>query len=357
MPLSPVHVWFNKSFAVTAALTRSLDASRYVVHVSHTDASHASLHAAPRPFLEPKNLTGDDYAEWMLDTALKRGINIVVAAKEREYLADEVERFARAGVQLIVPALRQTQRHLDHKDEFLRAWNASVLPIPEWRGFDDLPSFDRAVAELRRPGTRLCMKPVQGIYANGFRVLTEQPSPRSFFGGELYQMTYAAARELLQAGQTPPMLLMHTLEGAERSIDGVAWRGELLTATVRRKLGGAQRIENRPDLIQAARQIAQTYRLSGMFNFQTKDSQTKDKRAEGQSGEAHLLEINARASGGSYLSVAGSGVDPLALLLDAACGEVRQVWGRTDVTVAERKSARMVTPAPVEAALPDPVGA
>ena len=349
---SPVHVWFNKSFAVTAALTRSLDAARYAVHVSHTDGDHASLHAAPRPFLEPRNLVGAAYGDWMLDTALGRGIGIIVAAKEREVLADEVERFAQAGVQLIVPATRQTQRHLDHKDEFLRAWNASVLPIAEWRGFDDLPSFDRAVAELRLPGTRLCMKPVQSIYANGFRVLTEQPSPRSFFGGELYQMTYAAARELLQAGQTPPMLLMHTLEGAERSIDGVAWRGELLTATVRRKLGAAQRIENRPDLLEAARQIARTYQLSGMFNFQMKDAKTS-----GQPGEAHLLEINARASGGSYLSMAGSGVDPLALLLDAACGEVRQVWGRTDVTVAERKSARMVTPAIVESAVPDPVGA
>lgn len=340
----PVHVWFNKSFTVAARLIEALRGTRYVAHASHTDPAHASLHAAPHAFLEPRGLVGDAYAGWMLETARERGIHVIVVAKEREVLADHVDAFAREGVQLIVPATREVQRHLEHKDEFLGGWNPDILPIPSWRTFTDLVTFDEAADALRTPGTRLCMKPARGIYASGFRVLTDRPSPKSFFGGELYQMTHAAARELLAEGQTPTMLLMHTLEGVERSIDCVAWQGELLSAVVRRKAESAQRIEDRPDLVEAARSIARTYTLSGLFNFQTKD----------QRGVAHMLEINARASGGCYLAMAGSGVNTMALLLDAATGTVRHEWGDVGVTVAEHKTGRIVTPASVEDAAPVP---
>ncbi|WP_412028711.1 ATP-grasp domain-containing protein [Deinococcus yunweiensis] len=330
--MTPVHVWFNKSFAVTAALIHALNGTRYVAHASHTDATHASLHAAPQAFLEPRGLVGEAYVAWALDTARSRGIDVMVAAKERELLADHVADFAAAGVTLITPAPREIQLLLEHKDAFLRDWDASILPIPRWTTFRSRESFDAAVAELETPGLRLCMKPARGIYASGFRVLTERPSPRSFYGGELYQMTYAAARELMDAGDTPLMLLMHTLEGAERSIDCVAWQGELLSATVRRKFDSAQKIEDRPDLVQAATRIAARYGLSGLFNFQTKD----------QTGVAHMLEINARASGGTYLAMAGSGVNSATLLLDAATGNVRREHGRVDVVVAEHKTGRVV---------------
>ncbi|MFC6619389.1 ATP-grasp domain-containing protein [Deinococcus radiophilus] len=100
-------------------------------------------------------------------------------------------------------------------------------------------------------------------------------------------MSLAAARELFSAPQFPPMLLMEVLEGPERSVDCVAWEGRLIRAVVRRKFGVGQVIEDRPDLTEAARRIAERYGLSGIFNFQTKD----------QAGAANMLEINARASG------------------------------------------------------------
>lgn len=329
-----MNVWFNKNFSVTAAQIRALEGTRYVAHASHTDPSHAALHATPHRFLEPRGLVGEPYVRWLLREAQVREIEILVAGKERERLADHVDELRAAGVRLIVPAPAATQRHLERKDEFLRAWDPGILPIPRWTTFTDLASFEQGVRELREDGVRLCMKPACGIYASGFRVLAPQPDRASFFGGELYQMSLAAARELIAQGPLDTMLLMHTLEGVERSVDCVAWEGELLVAVVRRKEGSSQRLEDRPDLVEAARRIARHYGLSGIFNFQTKD----------QDGAPHMLEINARAPGGLYLSMAG-GVNFPKVMLDAATGEAGMSQGQVNLTVAEHKTARVVTAA------------
>ncbi|QFP77620.1 ATP-grasp domain-containing protein [Deinococcus sp. AJ005] len=335
-----MNVLFTKNFSVTAAQLHALKGSRYAVWASHTDPGHGMLAAADHTFLEPRGLLGDDYAAWLLDACVRHGIDLVIPGKERERLASWQESFAAAGVTLITPALETTQRHLERKDEFLRDWHTDVLPIPRWTTFDSLASFDDAAATLREPGVRLCVKPARGIYASGFRVLMDTPDLKSFLGGELYQMSHAAARELFASGELPTMLLMHTLEGAERSVDCVAWQGELLRAVVRRKGGEGQQIEDRPDLVEAARQITARYGLSGIFNFQTKDGPD----ADGRNRTPNMLEINARASGGLRYSMA-AGVNFPLLLLDAATGVLDRTAippVQTGLRVAEDKVARVI---------------
>lgn len=304
-------VLFTKNFSVTSAQIRALDDSPYQVWASHTDPHHGMISAAPHHFLEPKGLLGEEYVHWLLGAAAEHGMELIIPGKERERLGDARALFKERGITLIAPSDWPTQRHLERKDEFLSAWDTSILPIPRWTTFHTLAEFDAAYAELKVDGVRLCMKPARGIYASGFRVLLEQPDLKSFLGGELYQMSVKAARELIGEHTLNTMLLMHTLEGAERSIDCVAWQGRLIRAVVRRKGEHGQVIDNRPDLVQAADKISQKYALSGIFNFQTKDQQRVP----------HMLEINARASGGLRYSMA-AGINFPRLLLDAATGQL-----------------------------------
>ncbi|CAM3748265.1 ATP-grasp domain-containing protein [Deinococcus frigens] len=339
-----MNVLFTKNFSVTAAQIQALDGTRYAVWASHTDPAHRMLTAAAHTFVEPRGLLGDGYAAWLLDACVGRRIELVIPGKERERLASWQTRFAAAGITLITPASEATQRLLEHKDEFLRDWDTAILPIPPWTTFDSLRGFDSGVARLRQQGVRLCMKPAKGMYASGFRVLLDTPDLKSFLRGQMFQISVAAARELFADQELPPMLLMHTLEGVERSIDCVAWQGELLRAVVRRKGGpntdGGQLIEDRPDLVQAARRISARYGLSGIFNFQTKD---------GPGEVAHMLEINARASGGLRYSMA-AGVNFALLLLDAATGVLDRAAippVQTGLRVAEDPVIRVIHgPAP-----------
>ncbi|GGL92496.1 hypothetical protein GCM10010840_33320 [Deinococcus aerolatus] len=335
-----MNVLFTKNFTVTAAQLHALKGSRYALWASHSDPGHGMLAAADHTFLEPRGLLGDDYAAWLLDACARHGIQLVIPGKERERLAGWEEQFAAAGVTLITPASEATQRHLDRKDEFLRDWDTDILPVPRWTTFDSLETFDEAVASLRQPDVRLCVKPARGIYASGFRVLLDTPDLNSFLRGDLYQMSHASARELFASGELPTMLLMHTLEGAERSVDCVAWQGELLRAVVRRKGGEGQQIEDRPDLLEAARQISARYGLSGIFNFQTKDGPD----ADGRNRTPNMLEINARASGGLRYSMA-AGVNFPLLLLDAATGVLDRAAippVLTGLRVTEDKVARVM---------------
>ncbi|RTR26848.1 ATP-grasp domain-containing protein [Deinococcus radiophilus] len=356
---SPTRVLLNKNFSVTAAQMTALMGAQaaagdadapYELWASHSDPANGMLAAASHTLLEPAGLLGDAYADWLLDACVQRGIGVLWAGKEREWLADHQGRFAAQGVQLVVPAERHIQEKLDHKDAFLEDWDPQILPIPRWQRFTTPQEFGAAYAALQGSRRRLCIKPAQGIYASGFRILEDPPSLDGFLGGSLYTMSLAAARELFSAPQFPPMLLMEVLEGPERSVDCVAWEGRLIRAVVRRKFGVGQVIEDRPDLTEAARRIAERYGLSGIFNFQTKD----------QAGAANMLEINARASGGLRYSMA-AGVDFLRLGLDAATG--RLDWDalptvQTGFQVYEDKAVRVVPglPAWAEAGLHTPSG-
>ncbi|ADV68781.1 ATP-grasp domain-containing protein [Deinococcus maricopensis] len=295
-------LYFNKNFAVTTAQIKAVNAGgRYVTLASHSDPEHPMLHAAHEALTEPRGLLGDAYVDWLLDTCARLRVDAFLVGKEPKSVARRAAEFEARGVHLIVPADADTLTLLDHKDQFLAGWDADLLPIPAWTTFRDAAAFEGALAALRAdpafvPGrTRLCVKPARGIYASGFRVLTDGDDLRAFLEGNLYQMSTAEARRLFAQPDLPTMLLMHTLEGPERSVDCVAWRGELAAAVVRRKgAGDVQVLEDRPDLVEAARQIARTYGLSGIFNFQTKDD---------GAGRANMLEINARASGGLRYSL------------------------------------------------------
>ena len=302
-------VLFTKNFSVTSAQLAALEGAPYEVWASHTDPGHGMLAAAPHTF---------SGTAWPAGRRLRRvaavGLHgarhqLVVPGKERERLGHWQPRLSEAGITLIIPADEATQRHLERKDEFLRIGTRLFCPFRAGRPSIPPTALTRAAA-LANPACALCLKPARGIYASGFRVLMERPDLNSFLKGELYQMSVAAAREMFAGRTLPTMLLMHTLEGAERSIDCVAWQGRLIRAVVRRKGEHGQRLEDRPDLVAAAAKIAPTYQLSGIFNFQTKDDGLR---------VPHMLEINARASGGLRYSMA-AGINFPRLLLDAATG-------------------------------------
>ncbi|MFC6619390.1 hypothetical protein [Deinococcus radiophilus] len=129
---SPTRVLLNKNFSVTAAQMTALMGAQaaagdadapYELWASHSDPANGMLAAASHTLLEPAGLLGDAYADWLLDACVQRGIGVLWAGKEREWLADHQGRFAAQGVQLVVPAERHIQEKLDHKDAFLEDWD------------------------------------------------------------------------------------------------------------------------------------------------------------------------------------------------------------------------------------------
>lgn len=221
--------------------------------------------------------------------------------------------FAQRGCTVIAPGDRNLARHLADKAAFMQGFSNPFLQVPPYRVFQDLAGYEQALAELADQGT-LCIKPVQGIYGSGFRILRRSDPWKLLLSNNTLDLDPSELRRMLQVAPSPtPLLLMTYLEGLEYSVDVASWHGEVGVAVTRAKEGRAQRVYPDPTLSEAAVHLAQTYGLSGVWNFQAKEHR----------GQLYILEINARMSGGLYQTHC-SGVVPHQVAIQLAFGEQPQ---------------------------------
>lgn len=338
-------VWFNKSFSPVLHSIRALSGAARVL-ASHTHPDSPTLLVADEAFLEPAGLTGEAYVRFCLDVCRERGVTVFWPQKEARSIVARRADFEAIGVLLIVAAGPDVLRHLDEKDRFTAHFPREICPVPETVPVRTWPAFETATRALRTRHAGVCFKPARGVYGHGFRILTVQEDLDAFLGGDQLHMTMNQARALFTSSPEatfPTMLVMQHLGGVERSVDAVAWNGELAAATVRCKVGGlgnVQLLEDRPDLVEATRRLARHFGLSGVFNAQFKDD---------DAGVPHMLEINPRPSGGLYLSLASGTNYPL-VALNLALGRLRPEDvppPATGLRVTEVKQALVLDGAPL----------
>ena len=202
----------------------------------------------------------------------------------------------------------------EDKARFYATIAPSVAPAPRFIAVRNASEFSAAVATLRADGCEVCLKPAASTGGLGFRILDDGRSDlRNLFGGENIRITTALATHILaQEEEFRPLLIMEYLSGAEYSVDCLAASGRLLCAVPRRKpsrIGGAQFLEDRTELISLSKRVAAAYELDGIFNVQVRYL----------NGIAKVLEINARMSGGVYFACL-SGVDLPAWAIALAAG-------------------------------------
>jgi biotin carboxylase len=309
-------VWYNKGFSTTIHQVRALAGHAHTI-ASHTDGDTATLLVADRAFIEPKGLVGIEYLQYCLQICREFGVTMMVPSKENVLLARHQQAFSDIGVQLLHVAAPDTLKLLENKAKFSASFPRHICAIPETHAVNTWREFKKASKAIKKHYD-VCFKPSYGVYGYGFRILVKQRRLSKFLAGDTITMTRREAKDLLSQHQHfPTMLVMQHLPGVERSVDAVAWRGELAAAVVRRKDGGlgvsnVQLLEEHPKIVEMVRQLTAYYQLSGIFNVQFRE----DKH-----GVPHILEINARASGGLRISMA-SGINFPLLMIQLASGEI-----------------------------------
>ncbi len=346
MPLPTI--WFNKSFSGTLQQIRALAGHARVI-ASHTSADSIMLRGDHDAFLEPRGLVGEAYAEYCLSVCRARGVDVFFAQKEMAALAARREDFETQGTRLIVAGTPQTLALLDDKAAFSATFPAEPLGtrVPETFTVTTWPQMQAAILDLRTRHAGVCMKPARGVYAAGFRVLTEREDLRRFLAGDVFFMSEAQAHLLYSAQpEFPATLVMEHLPGLERSVDCVAWAGDLAGAVVRAKVGGGvQELQDHPALLDVVRRMTRHYGLSGLFNVQFKEDVT---------GAPCVLEVNPRAAGGLATSMV-SGLNFPWVAVQLALGLITPAdvpAPRTGLRVTEVKDVLELTDAPLRALLP-----
>jgi carbamoylphosphate synthase large subunit len=237
---------------------------------------------------------GDDpgYIDALLEVAAREKAQLVFPQSSAEVaaIAGGADRF---GVPVLVSSSRSIAM-ASAKSETARLADELSIPQPRTIEAADADSFRAAARELGYPGRDICMKPLEGKGARGFRVLSAGIDRRHQLlhgrPGTLLPATVEETVEILEGdGQGfPTMLVMELVEGEELAVDVLCRGGRTLIASAKTReafragLAMEFRIIDRPDLLRYSRDLVEALGLDWIVNVQFLGDR--------------LLEVNPRIS-------------------------------------------------------------
>ena len=332
-PLKPQpisSVWLAEAQSSQRDMLASLQQlkSNYPQHDLTVLASHRANRAeifefADHHFYEPREPKTDSQASALdTDTSLSRwqfvlehcqANNVKVLLTGRNGIDFEAHReaFETAGIRLLTGATSvEMLDKIDDKFQFIQHCQAHDIPVSEGWRFDSLEELKQLLAQHGHQP--LCVKPITGIFAQGFwrldtgtTIISDAAHPNqeqdknydSFehlyfteekkINTEQYVSAYAHSQMVHE--RPIPMLLMPYLAGQEYSIDVVCERGEVLAAVTRHKVGKIQHIGYDEGVMAVVVPLIKAFGCDGIVSVQTKQD---------DAGVHRVLEINSRPSGG-----------------------------------------------------------
>jgi hypothetical protein len=314
-----LNVWFNSGVSITAIIRAireredQLLANEKIINklfCTHKNAYFVGFGEADFAQAEPV-FTGDEYVQWALEFAERHRIDRLVVGDHFKALTGAESRFNDIGVQLMYSCPTDKWDAIDDKSAFYATLklNGEQRMLPAWGvwndGGGDLDAVaNRVFSEIlseHDETTPICVKPVRGIYGQGFFRLSTKP--------DAHQQLFYPDRRIIEKSQFNSLaienglkhghgnwMVMEFLSGPEYSVDCLAWGGKLISAVAREKQGGnsGQVIVHDETLLEYCRSLANIFKLHGVFNAQFLRNKQR---------ELKVLEINPRFSGGTGMSV------------------------------------------------------
>ena len=248
--------------------------------------------------------------QFVLEQAQKNHVKVLLTGRNSIDYEAHRDAFVAAGIRLLTGATSVSAlERIEDKFAFMQHCHAHDIPVATaWR-FDNTDELNTLLA--KHGHQPLCVKPVTGIFAQGFwRLDTGKDENMRYDSFEhLYfteekkinteQFIAAYERSRMVQEQPIPMLLMPYLAGQEYSIDVVCEQGEVLAAVTRHKTGKIQHIGYDTSVMAVVIPLIKAFGCDGIVSVQTKAD---------DNGQHRALEINSRPSGGIGYT-AHSGVD------------------------------------------------
>ena len=250
----------------------------------------------------PKQMPPLDMPRWqfVLEQAQQQQVKVLLTGRNSIDYEAKRDAFAAAGIRLLTGATSvDALASIDDKFAFMQHCQAHNIPVAEaWR-FDTLAELE---ALLDKYGDQpLCVKPVTGIFAQGFWRLDTGKAAADLYDSfeHLYfteekkisteQFLQAYSHSQMVHERPIPMLLMPYLSGQEYSIDVVCEYGEVLAAVTRHKTGKIQHVGYDQEVMAVVIPLISAFGCDGIVSVQTKAD---------SDGQHRVLEINSRPSGG-----------------------------------------------------------
>lgn len=301
-----LNIWFNRWFSTVShymeMIRHNPDQQAFLIYGTHPNPDTVYFKNCDVAFTEP-DTKGEEYLQFCLDFCQQHNIDIFVPRKENVLIARNLALFEAIGVKVLVCLDGDLMALMDNKLAMYRSLeehnNAghAIVTIPKYRVVNNAEDFKEAYLELTSDGSRLCIKPIVGEGASGFRIIDDAADTISFLFNTASSQKISfetAYKTLKKQAQFQDLMVLEYLDGYEYSIDCLAGAdGTLHTAIPRKKgRGRIREIEYNEELLDIASRMAEQYKIPFVFNIQVK---YKD-------GVPKLLEINPRMSGGLHIS-------------------------------------------------------
>jgi hypothetical protein len=319
-----MHIHFNHHISCLSDIILMIREAHpnVTMSASHTRKDHGLsdvLETVTKEMMNPKSSDmPKGYVSWLINSAKEEGADVVIPYLYRHELSLHAGAFDRSGLTLITCGTHEIMTQIEDKTSLLRRAEKLGILISPFFSWNDVSGFNRSVdhyIDTQPEDVRLCVKPSQGIYGEGFRILYDELGKGSFRTAMRDQdptMSIQSMRRLLkQSDPGKKMMTMPFLPGLERSVDFACLNGRMLGAVTREKHGNIQIINHNSEAVEMASVLVADMSLSGLANIQT---------LEGSNGYQHLLEMNSRAAGGIGMT-AHSGINLPGLLVSGLQGK------------------------------------
>lgn len=248
--------------------------------------------------------------EFVINHAKKHHAKVLLTGRNSRDYEPYRQNLQNAGIRLLTGATSMAMLDkIDNKADFTQYCQQQHIPVATAWQFDNLTQLQELLNQHQSKD--LCVKPVSGIFAQGFWKLCDVDSFEHLYltdnkkiATEQFLSAYQHSQMVVQ--KPIPMLLMPYLSGREYSIDVVCERGEVLGAVTRYKHGSVQYVGYDSDVMAVVIPLIRAFGCDGIVSVQTKAD---------EQGVHHVLEINSRPSGGiGYTVHCGVDLTQLAFL-------------------------------------------
>ena len=273
---------------------------------SHDSYAGININSIEEEIAEPMEIK--PRWQYVLENAQKNNVKVLLTGRNGIDYEAQRDQFEAAGIRLLTGATSVLALEtIDDKFAFMQQCQAHGIPVATaWR-FDNTTELKALLNE--HSNEPLCVKPVTGIFAQGFwRLDSERPMDEQYDSFEhLYfteekkintaQFVEAYHNSQMIKERPIPMLLMPYLSGREYSIDVVCEYGEVLAAITRYKTGKIQHIGYDESVMAVVIPLIKAFGCDGIVSVQTKQN---------DDGQHCVLEINSRPAGGiGYTTYSG----------------------------------------------------
>lgn len=293
---SPRTVWLAEGQSSQRDMLQSLRTlkTRYPLTLIASHRSHRPeiTNIADIAYQEPQEEAAR--VPFVLEHAQRHRTHLLLTGRNGRAYEAQRKAFADAGIRLFTGAKSEDALDIiDDKSRFAAHCARHGIPVAGGEVFRNIRELEALLA--CHANRALCIKPVHGIFAQGFWRLDNSADPFAHLyhtdARKIHPEQFIAAYRRSTMVQERPiaMLLMPYLPGREYSVDIACENGEILLAVTRRKENGVQHIGDDTAELPWLAALIRSLQCDGIISVQSKGD---------AHGVQHVLEINSRPAGG-----------------------------------------------------------